>query len=636
MKKTLIPLIFGLILSPAAYAQLACSSVFADSNVTAIDPAYLKTIATWESNYQTNLALKLTGSKAPVLGEAQEVSLSEFHKAREFRTWFERGNRMAPSLKESPAQVNAEVKLLSDPREALAAKIMAIRDAKYTIDIAYYIVRSDDTGMAILGELKDALRRGVNVRFVVDSLGTVGMTPHTPLRALIDYAAKNAGYIRDLKGNVTDKKAKVEIVEFNPLTSIFTADFRNFVRGIENFVRSWMGLPRLEPFANSINRRSHDKILLIDGAFESKAIAFIGGRNISNDYYGIPKIDENTYIDTEVMMKGLPRGETSDSAALGTQVQDYFDLIYFHLGNKRMTRSILGLVRGYDKQLMSMDENAARVSENLKLNEEEAAVRKDLLEDGFSESQVEIVNTFHNIFREQASQRITVRDRRLAVQNSKALVTALEKHLAAENQEIVLVSPYLWMSQRQVRMIKKWLLTDPKRKFTVITNSIMTSDNLLAQIMVDGVMGPEFMLDRGIFRPKDGKQVRRSISDQVKIYEFGKLDSTDLGGTEAYGKLHMKAVLLKGSKTSFVGTYNNDPRSLLLNSEGAAIVRGEKISADLQKTVDNLISRSHEWGSTEFHDIRKHEKLPGIKRYVAAKMTTFYTLIMRLNLWWLI
>jgi putative cardiolipin synthase len=616
---------------------MACSDVFADVSETTIqvDPTYLKTMATWGANHDSNLILKLVGSKAPVIGAPEQFSISEFVKARDFRTWFEQSNRMASSLKEAAEPVNAKVKLLSDPREALSAKIMAIREAKHTIDIAYYIVRADETGMAIFGELKEAIRRGVNVRFVIDSLGTVGMTPHSPLRALIDFAAKNAGNALDLNGNVTNQKAQVQIVEFNPLTSVFVGEFRNFVRTTENFFRSWMGLPQLAPFANSINRRSHDKILLIDGAFESKAIAFIGGRNISNDYYGIPKVDETTYIDTEVMMKGLPRRSVEGTAALGTQVQDYFDLIYFHLGNKQMVRTVLGLVRGYDKQLAKMDEQAAAVSENLKLNADQEAVRKDLLEDGFSDHQVEIVNTFHNIYRENASKKITVRDRRLAVQNSKALVTALEKYLAEEKEEIVLISPYLWMSERQVRLIKKWLLADPNRKFTVVTNSIMTSDNLLAQIMVDSVMGPEFMLDKGITNV-NGKMVRRSIADQVKIYEFGKLDSTDLGGEAAYGKLHMKAVLLKGSKTSFVGTYNNDPRSLLLNSEGAAIVKGEAISTKLQATVDSLISRSHIWGSSEYHDIRAHEKLPGIKRYVAAKMGTFYNVILRLNMWWLI
>ncbi len=39
----------------------------------------------------------------------------------------------------------------------------------------------------------------------------------------------------------------------------------------------------------SINRRSHDKMLVIDGHYPDKAIVLTGGRNVSLDYYGIFK-----------------------------------------------------------------------------------------------------------------------------------------------------------------------------------------------------------------------------------------------------------------------------------------------------------------------------------------------------------
>ena len=42
-----------------------------------------------------------------------------------------------------------------------------------------------------------------------------------------------------------------------------------------------------------MNRRSHDKLLVVDGVFPGKAMVITGGRNISLSYYGL-KADGST------------------------------------------------------------------------------------------------------------------------------------------------------------------------------------------------------------------------------------------------------------------------------------------------------------------------------------------------------
>ena len=58
---------------------------------------------------------------------------------------------------------------------ALDARLALIEQATTSIDLQYYLIADDSTGRAILRALRDAARRGVRVRLLVDDLYTGGM-----------------------------------------------------------------------------------------------------------------------------------------------------------------------------------------------------------------------------------------------------------------------------------------------------------------------------------------------------------------------------------------------------------------------------------------------------------------------------
>ena len=68
---------------------------------------------------------------------------------------------------------NARTKFLGGRSEdavtSLAAKIWLIENAQHTIDATYYIFKRDLAGEAMLGALCNAVKRGVDIRFMVDS-----------------------------------------------------------------------------------------------------------------------------------------------------------------------------------------------------------------------------------------------------------------------------------------------------------------------------------------------------------------------------------------------------------------------------------------------------------------------------------
>jgi putative cardiolipin synthase len=60
----------------------------------------------------------------------------------------------------------------TDALDSIAAKIWLIENAQHSIDMMYYIYTPDLIGKALMGALCDAVARGVDVRFMVDSLGS--------------------------------------------------------------------------------------------------------------------------------------------------------------------------------------------------------------------------------------------------------------------------------------------------------------------------------------------------------------------------------------------------------------------------------------------------------------------------------
>ena len=126
------------------------------------------------------------------------------------------------------------VALFPDGTGFFRALFAAIRSARHSILLEYYIVRGDATGAAFGKELAAAAARGVRVVLIYDFIGSFD----TP-----------ASYFRELA------RQGVELLPFNP---------PQFRRGF-----GWL------------DKRDHRKMAIIDGY-----LAFLGGMNIGDEYAG--------------------------------------------------------------------------------------------------------------------------------------------------------------------------------------------------------------------------------------------------------------------------------------------------------------------------------------------------------------
>lgn len=132
---------------------------------------------------------------------------------------------------------------ISDGIDALGLRLLLAGVADRSIDLQYYLIKTDTSSRALIYALLDAADRGVRVRFLLDDVFTGG------------YDAGLAAL---------DSHPNFEIRIFNPFYRGFGGKARS---GLTNFSR--------------INRRMHNKSFTVDNQ-----MTIVGGRNIADEYFG--------------------------------------------------------------------------------------------------------------------------------------------------------------------------------------------------------------------------------------------------------------------------------------------------------------------------------------------------------------
>ncbi len=158
--------------------------------------------------------------------------------------------KLAKQISSYEVSSENEVEILPDPMTALTAMREAIQNAKNFVHLEYYIIASDEVTKQLFGDLEAALERGVEVRILYDSLGSLSLK-RLFFKNLSRLGAKIAGFL--------------------PLS--------------------------LTPQRINFNFRNHRKILIVDGQ-----IAFTGGTNIGKEYLGIR--NEKQWRDFAVKVRG--------------------------------------------------------------------------------------------------------------------------------------------------------------------------------------------------------------------------------------------------------------------------------------------------------------------------------------------
>lgn len=532
----------------------------------------------------------------------------------QLRTWLPPSRlTIDPIALGSEAQIpvnSAQSKIIgpshNDAMNSLAAKIWLIENAQHTIDVTYYIFKTDLVGHALLGALCNAVKRGVDVRIMVDSIGSLNLG-HSELRA-VETCVVDAGFIRNADGQLTTKKARVQVVIFNAITKF------------------------------QFNRRSHDKLLVVDGSFPAKAAVMTGGRNISLDYYGINEDgseDLDAFRDLEIIIRaGKNNGE--EKLSIGKVSEIYYSLLFVHSGNRRIKpyKASDEFDEGvYEDRYIYLRYKAQKSLATLK-NFPEIKKRLDdmprYLSDDFHESQVRLSHQLSNL----TSTKVTTNVIENLENNPNSILYLLNQIMdeAVKKGPLTgsfqIVSPYLFSGLYYdedgeviydgAKETLERLSKNPDFRLEIITNSVLTSDNFFTQAIIDMGMTPRYLLtpelqkawlssvEKGEFNPEivESEEWKRLINHpQVFIYQTGRNDSVILGGDANYGKLHAKFIY--GNNAGFVGTSNFDYRSNLYNNELGFFFQGHEVRDELNDVFEQLKATSYRWGTPEWLEMRR-------------------------------
>jgi phosphatidylserine/phosphatidylglycerophosphate/cardiolipin synthase-like enzyme len=587
-------------------------------------------------------------SARQLLAEANTHAGNEkfIRQLRDARTWVPHRQ-----LTEDPIEIgknakipiqHEQVKILGPSREdalrSLALKVWLIEQAQHTVDMVYFIFTQDLAGQAITGALCNAVQRGVDVRVMVDSIGSLRFA-RTELMAL-ESCADNAGFMRTIDGQLTPYRARVQVVLFNsPVKTI-----------------SWA------------NRRSHDKLMVVDGAFPGEAVVMTGGRNVSLSYYGVNadgSENTGTYQDLEVLIKSGAQ-DSFEEWTVGNTSGIYFTLLFLHENNNRL-RPVYYADPDDDSSLEDdpylrernrAQKNLARMK-SLPGISELLADMPAYMRTGFRDSQVLLAHEFANLVNDDVVTE-TQANQEDNPNSIMVLLGRLDDYLEP-GSALRVVSPYIFIARyydKEGNVIEdgaldahQWLREHPENRIEVVTNSVLTSDNFLAQSIIDMDVGPRLFLtpemeeawlsglEKGEFNPAivESEEWQRLIDHpQLFLYQTGKLDAALLGkGDEHYGKLHAKFLI--GGDVGFVGTANFDYRSRLFNNEMGFFLKNPELLDDLDEAFEILKAQSYRWGTPEWLQMRREVmEVDGIKGWSTRNQRGIFKFLRATGLDWLI
>ncbi len=170
--------------------------------------------------------------------------------------------RVATASIPAEAQGLSGFRLLPTGEYAFDARAALAEAAQRSIDAQYYHVHDDTAGVGFLRSLRDAARRGVRVRLLVD-----------------DY---HAGEVFNLLIALNAEPA-AEVRLFNPL-------LRRSGSPLARLLWSW-------PEFDRAHRRMHNKLFVVDNT-----VAVFGGRNVADEYFW--RHGQANFIDLDVLAIG--------------------------------------------------------------------------------------------------------------------------------------------------------------------------------------------------------------------------------------------------------------------------------------------------------------------------------------------
>ncbi|MBA2672200.1 MAG: phospholipase D family protein [Ramlibacter sp.] len=454
------------------------------------------------------------------------------------------------------ARSDSGFSLINTVDVAFSSRIALIDRAQRTLDLQYYAVHADASTEVLLRGVREAARRGVRVRILLDDFNTVGEDAQV-LRLAFE--------------------PNVEMRLFNPLTG---------PRGslVGRIVSSLHDVGRMQ-------KRMHNKMFIADNAW-----GITGGRNLGDSYFGAD--GKQNFIDLDVLATGRVVRDMSAS----------FDRYW----NDELAYPVQSLMSAKDIDELRKPPRTENDPSGAQPAKPAASASQPVLPVTLSPSVLPSVSATAVAQMERpsldlATVTLTWAPSALLVDKpgkigpgddevnaGDTVVDGLQSLMSQTQRDLLIVSPYFVPGANMMAMYEQ--LRKRGVRIRVLTNSLASNDAPAAQA---GYMRyRKALLDMGVelyemrADPDSAAALlgTRSTSRKGSGFSFGLgsgAGGSKSGGGRSRASLHSKAVMIDG-RLSIIGSMNLDLRSQLKNSEVGLVIRSPAVAAQataqLEKT----------------------------------------------------
>jgi cardiolipin synthase C len=441
--------------------------------------------------------------------------------------------------------------LLDTVDNALSSRLAMVDAAQRSLDLQYYAIHADASTEVILQRLREAARRGVHVRILLDDFNSVGEDAQV-LRLAFE--------------------PNVEMRLFNPLPGS-----RNSMIG--RVITSLHDVGRMQ-------KRMHNKLFIADNAW-----GITGGRNLGDRYFGSG--DKQNFVDLDVL-------------AAGRIVQD-MSASFDRFWNDELSYPVETLLDPKDLESLRKPQSPASAAGSATAATPPPAPALPVTA---SPTVLPSVTPTAVIQAERPS--MDLRAVPLTWAPSTLLVDKPGKvgpgddevnagetvidgllHLMQQAQsDVLIISPYFVPGTRMMAVYEQ--LRKRGVRIRVLTNSLASNDAPAAHAGYARYRNT--LLDMGIelyemrSDPESAAALLGSSAQNQKrsgLWGSGPGGSKGNGGSRA--SLHSKAVVID-QRFSVIGSMNLDLRSQLKNSEVALLIRSPALAQQATRQIDGTLA----------------------------------------------
>lgn len=427
--------------------------------------------------------------------------------------------------------------LLSSVELAYGARLSLIEAAQKTLDLQYYAIHADSSTEKILMRLREAAKRGVRVRILLDDFNSVGR----------DAQVLRLGF-----------EENIEMRLFNPLPGS-----RRSVVG--RLLGSINEIPLIQ-------QRMHNKLFIADNV-----LGITGGRNLGDSYFGQAGV--SNFVDLDILAAGR----------IVTDMSASFDRYW----NNDLAYPVQSLVSKKELDALTKplpapstpDGTAAMVPPeplpppSMPLTGSGASVLPD------ATPTVALARTAIDLRRTPLtwapSTLLVDKPGKIGpdddeVETQDTLIDGLLQLMAQTRKEAVIITPYFVPGQPMMKVFAEMRARDVRIR--VLTNSLASNDAPAAH--AGYARYRRDLLNMGV----EIHELRSENSGEVNA--LGSSGSSGSSGSGTSGaasssraSLHAKALVIDG-RLIVVGSMNLDLRSQLQNTEVALVIRSSALSRE--------------------------------------------------------